>query len=172
MIGKSSLVNGKQKGAGWEREVSVKLSLWVSGGEHEDYYWRSSMSGGRSTVAAKRGKRLAAQAGDISCINPLGSSLTDKFYIELKFYKSLDFAGLLKGTGNLAKFWIETRKQAQLYRKEPLLIAKQNQCPAIACFAWSAIYSPITLAAPKLHLWAVLLDELLATKYSYGGTHG
>lgn len=162
------MVNGKQKGAGWEREVSVKLSLWVSGGQHEDYYWRSSMSGGRSTVAAKKGKRLAAQAGDISCINPLGSSLTDKFYIELKFYRDLGFPGLLRGTGNLAKFWNETKLQALKYGKDPLLIAKQNQCPAIACFAWSGIYIPVTLAAPKLHLWAVLLDELLASKYRYG----
>jgi len=125
------MVNGKQKGASFERQVCVQLSLWMSGDKHEDYYWRSSMSGGRSTVAAKSGKRLAAQAGDISCVNQLGAAFTDQFYCECKSYRDLNYAGLFTGKGKLIEFWRETRKQAAHYSKHPLLIAKQNQQPII-----------------------------------------
>src|SRR5580700_5183475 len=118
---------GKQKGAAHERYICVELSRWMSAGAHDDLFWRSAMSGGRSTVAAKGGRRLAAQAGDISCIHAKGSPLTDKYYIECKSYRDLNFVGLLKRKGKLAEFWLETRKQAAHYSKLPLLIAKQNQ---------------------------------------------
>jgi hypothetical protein len=48
---------GKQKGSQFERDVCRELSLWVSHGKQEDVYWRSAMSGGRSTVAALKGAR-------------------------------------------------------------------------------------------------------------------
>jgi len=42
---------GKAKGASFERDICRRLSLWVSAGKQEDVFWRSAMSGGRSTVA-------------------------------------------------------------------------------------------------------------------------
>ncbi len=89
------------------------------------------MSGGRSTVAALKGKRLAAQSGDISCIHSIGHAFTDKFYIETKFYANLNFLGLLTGKGKLIEFWGETVQQAANYDKWPLLIAKQNHMLAM-----------------------------------------
>lgn len=124
---------GKQKGSSFERLVCVKFSLWLSDGKNEDLLWRSSMSGGRSTVAAKKGKRLAAQAGDISSIHTLSAPLTNKFLIECKTYRLMNYEGLLTGRGNLLKFWHETRVEAKKYGKLPLLIAKQNQQPVTAC---------------------------------------
>jgi len=129
------MVNSKQKGASFEREVCKQLSLWVSYGKQEDVYWRSSMSGGRSTVAAAKGKRLAAQAGDISCIHPVGRPFADRFLIECKFYRDLGFQGLITGTGHLIDFWNETARQAEKYGRMPLLIAKQNRVPAMACLS-------------------------------------
>jgi hypothetical protein len=128
------MVNSKQKGASFERDVCRRLSLWVSNGKQEDCYWRSSMSGGRSTVAAKKGKRLAAQAGDISCIHPLGEPFAAKFLIECKHYANLELTQLcLNGKGKLAEFWKIVSKEADRCGKEPLLIAKQNRYPTIVC---------------------------------------
>lgn len=124
---------GKQKGAAFEREVCRKLSLWLSEGKHEDYFWRSAMSGGRSTVAHAKGKRLAAQAGDISCIHPGGQKFADKYLIECKFYQNLHFDGLVTGHGKLLEFWQVLHVQASVYGKMPFLVAKQNRVPAVIC---------------------------------------
>ena len=155
---------GKSKGASFEREICRRLSLWISKGQQEDVYWRSSMSGGRSTVAAKRGKRLAAQAGDISCIHPVGQPFADKFYIECKDYHDLNFIGLLKGTGNLVQFCGETVVQARNYNKLPLLIAHQARQPIIGCFSTVGLSLDdfsVVMSAPRLDLWIVLFEELL-----------
>ena len=124
------------------------------------------MSGGRSTVAAAKGKRLAAQAGDISCVNELGHALTDKFLIECKTYRDLQFEGLLKGTGHLADFWLETKWAADRYGKLPLLIAKQNQQPICACFDVTGLdrfvlTKRLRLRAHKLGLYIVTFDDFL-----------
>jgi hypothetical protein len=124
---------GKQKGSQFEREICRELSLWVSDDTHEDVFWRSAMSGGRSTVAAAKGKRLAAQAGDLSCIHPVGQNFASTFHVECKSYKDLNLLGLLSGRGHLVEFWDETCQQASVYNKSPLLIAKQNRFPAMAC---------------------------------------
>jgi hypothetical protein len=124
--------NGKQKGASFEREICKKLSLWVSNGEREDCFWRSAMSGGRATVAAKGGKRLSAQAGDITAIDPIGNALTDLFIIECKHYKSLDFPALIYNSkGVLSKFWTKLKGEAELHKKYPLMIARENGRPTI-----------------------------------------
>lgn len=124
---------GKQKGASFEREVCKRLSLWLSHGTAEDLLWRSAMSGGRSTVGRKKGKLHSAQAGDISAVDARGNPFIDKFYVECKAYKDLDFGNLIKGTGHLIDFWKLAKEDAARYRKRPLLIAKQNNHPIIVC---------------------------------------
>lgn len=126
---------GKQKGAAYEREVCRDLSLWVSGGKQEDVFWRSAMSGGRSTIAAKKGKRLAAQAGDISCIHECGIPFASKFMIEVKFYADLQITGLITGKGRLMGFWHDAQAEATRCLKLPLLVAKQNRMLALACLS-------------------------------------
>lgn len=158
---------GKSKGAGWERECCKLLSLWLSGGEQEDVLWRSAISGGRSTVAFSKGKRLAAQAGDISCIHPIGHKFIDLFMVENKFYRDLQYKGLLTGKGHLIEFWAEAKKQATRYDKQPLLIAKQNQLPATACLSAKGCLqlelkrTDAMILAPKLDLRIYLLDDFL-----------
>jgi hypothetical protein len=71
----------KAKGSSFERDICKRLSLWVSDGEEQDCFWRSAMSGGRSTVANRRGVKLNRQAGDITSTSPEGHALTDKFFI-------------------------------------------------------------------------------------------
>ncbi len=157
---------GKSKGASFERDICKALSLWLSNGANEDHLWRSAMSGGRSTVAAAKGKRLADQAGDISAITPLGHTLTSRFMIELKFYRDLGFPTLYKQKGNLAKFWLTARKEAKRYDKLPMLIAKQNQQDILVYLTGDGINTFVLrtyscLIQPRMNMYAVTLDYFL-----------
>lgn len=128
---------GKQKGASFEREICVRLSLWLSQGMQEDVFWRSAMSGGRATVGHKKGKAHASQVGDISCIHPVGNYFIEYFAPECKFYANLEWQGLLTGKGKLLQFWNEINKQAERYGKHPMLFARQNRLPTTVCLAHS-----------------------------------
>lgn len=123
----------KQKGSAFERQICKELSLWVSSGKDQDIFWRSAMSGGRSTVALKKGTKLSSQAGDISSIHKRGHTFIDKFFVECKFYKNLEFAGLINGRGKLLDFWYRACSDAEEYNKLPFLIAKQNHYPTVVC---------------------------------------
>lgn len=124
---------GKQKGSAFERQLCKELSLWLSEGQHQDLLWRSAMSGGRSTVAMKKGVKLSAQVGDISSIHKLGHDFTERFMVEAKFYKSLNYDSLIKGNGNLVTFWQRAREDASTHDKIPMLVAKQNHFPIVVC---------------------------------------
>jgi len=121
----------KGKGAGFERLVCKRLSLWISGGKKPDVFWRSAMSGGRATVMAKKGTLAKASAGDITATGPEGHQLTDAFFLECKSYRNLALQPFLLGLGKgtLAKFWSIAEEEARKYDKMPLLIAKQNNLP-------------------------------------------
>lgn len=121
----------KQKGSAFEREIAEKLSRWVSNGEKEDCFWRSATSGGRATVARKRGRLLQSQTGDLSAIHSLGEPFLNQFYLELKFYRDLNYTGIITGKGYLIEFWNNTVKEAASYKKHPILIAKQNRVPTM-----------------------------------------
>lgn len=72
------------KGSAWEREVCRDLSEWFSGGKHDDYFWRSSQSGGRATSRRKKGKRTRGHCGDICATHRAGEPLTQFLTMELK----------------------------------------------------------------------------------------
>lgn len=159
---------GKQKGSQFEREICVRLSRWVSGGSQEDCFWRSAMSGGRSTVAARKGKRLAAQGGDISCIHPIGQPFADLFMAECKFYADLDFTGLLTGRGKIVQFWKTAHKEANRLEKLPFLIAKQNRMPVFVCVSKAGLgrldLNPVTaiLHSSPLDLYILNADTFFS----------
>jgi len=122
----------KAKGSSFERDCCCRLSLWVSHGKREDLFWRSAMSGGRATVAGRRGTNLASQAGDISSVSKAGHVLTSDFYVEVKHIKHIGLDGfVVKGTGPLAKYWKTACREANQYEKAPLLIIRQNRFPTL-----------------------------------------
>lgn len=123
---------GKAKGASFERLICTKLSLWLTSGEEEDLLWRSAMSGGRATVARKKGVSLESQSSDITATKSLGEALTSNFSIECKFYASLNVEGFVFGAkAGLQDFWDQVQKDAAVFGKLPMLIAKQNRKPVL-----------------------------------------
>lgn len=171
---------GKAKGSAFEREICKRLGTWVSRGTATDVFWRSAMSGGRSTVGLKRGEKLARQAGDITSVSPEGHQLTDHFYIELKFYKELRFRSfVLLEQGKLADFWRHTVMQARAYERVPLLIAKQNNVPPVVIaptgmipiLAGKSAYDEslrrTTVRIADEYCEVCLLDDLLGFPFKY-----
>jgi hypothetical protein len=73
------------KGSIYEREICKLLSLWWSGGESDNIFWRTSQSGGRATQRAKKndGKKQA-HAGDITAIDSSGNSFVQLVTVEIK----------------------------------------------------------------------------------------
>jgi hypothetical protein len=136
---------GKEKGARNERRLCRELSLLVSDGERDDLLWRSAMSGGRATVGRLRGKRRAAQAGDVSSIDHLSHWLVRDWYIEAKHYHDLQILrGFLFNSGRLHRFWRHTVKEAEHYLKRPMLIAKQDRQPELLIIPKGERLSKIT----------------------------
>jgi hypothetical protein len=65
--------------------------------------------------------------------------------VEIKFYRDLDYKGLITGKGKLLAFWAEINKQAGRYEKLPFLVAKQNRMPAIVCLNHSGLVHELGL---------------------------
>lgn len=158
------MVNSKQKGGGYEREICVALSKWITNGQKIDCLWRSAMSGGRATV--KRGQ--VRQAGDICAVAPEGHALTDSFYIECKSYKDLSLDCLVKGKGTLIDFWNTAVTEAVYYKKLPMLIYKQNRAPSVVCLSERGIEElnlqlDVFLQTPSIRF--VRFDDMVSTKF-------
>lgn len=136
---------GKAKGTAFERGVCKDLSLWVSHGEDQDLFWRSSISGGRATVALRKGRAIKP-AGDICAVSPGGHRLTDRFFIECKFYRDLELRRFLIHAGRLWEFWEHCVKQALQHGRTPLLIARQNRFPTLLLCLVGALRQPMPQA--------------------------
>jgi hypothetical protein len=157
----------KQKGSGFERKICVALSQWLTKGKRRDLFWRSAMSGGRATLAHAKGIKLSTQGGDVSAIDPLGAVLTDRFCIEIKFYKDLDIAAFLLGRGNLARFWKQARVDARKYGKQPLLIAKQNLFPTLVLARTGTIPEKLVRwQSDRGGVVVALFDDMLTVAYT------
>ena|SRR3974390_2278738 len=156
---------GKRKGSAFERTVCEQLSRLIDPDTEETLFWRSAMSGGRSTVRGKKGKADATQAGDITCIDPKGNWLTAHFIIECKFYHNLDIqTALLTGKGKLAKFWREVRKVAKKHKKYPMLVARENRTKTLLLLGpkghksmttWQGRKIPWLVECPNLNCYVI-----------------
>jgi len=122
------------KGSSFERQISKKLSLWVSNNERDDIYWRSHSSGARYTIRKKLGKDTEGQDADLTCTskNPDYIILTDKLSIECKAYKDINFWNFITETKTgVSAFWEQAVNQAEQANKLPVLIAKKNNMPIL-----------------------------------------
>ncbi len=158
---------GKQKGASWEREVCRQLSLWITNGKKSDCLWRSAMSGGRATVASRKGQQIR-QGGDICSVSPEGHVLTDKYCVECKHVKKLDIASfILDNKGALAKHWKQAIKQARQQFRMPILIAKENSRKPIIIILPRSLNGVCFLEPPKtVNPEIRLLSDVLKLKFT------
>lgn len=125
---------GKAKGAAFERQVCKDLSRWYTAGSNEAVFWRSAISGGRATQAAKQGQNLAHVSGDLCAVHPLGYPFVERVYTECKFYRDLALIGLcLNLKSGINRHWTDCVTNANRYGKLPLLIARQNRTPPFVC---------------------------------------
>lgn len=139
------MANRASKGSAFERAFCKELSLWWTGGERDDVFWRSSNSGGRAKVRGRAGKNTAGQHGDISATDPIGEPLTKLLTIELKRgYSKFTVADMLDKPKNAAtQKWEEwynqvTESAAQAGSFAWLLIQKRDHRDAL-------VFMPIRL---------------------------
>lgn len=158
---------GGKKGSSFERKICKALSRWVSAGRHEDLFWRTAMSGGRATVARKRGGNVR-QSGDICAVERAGHPFTNQWYIECKAYANVDFGQwVTKDVGRLAKWWKLCRKEAHHYKKDPMLIIKQNGWPWLVITRtnhaehWTVPQARISCRRADVYLWT----DMIAAPY-------
>jgi len=122
---------GKAKGSGFERELCIKLSLWLTSGARTDIFSRNVGSGSRFTLALKQGRELA-HGGDIMPAHELAFAFLDRFIVEGKFYRDLQLAAYFCFRGKFLQDIIDkTAAQAKASNKDYLIIAKQNNMPAV-----------------------------------------
>jgi hypothetical protein len=84
------------KGPNFEREIPKEFSLWFTGGERDDIFWRTQGSGGRAKNRSKKGLSTYGSYGDLMAVDPIGEPLTQACLIELKRgYKKWSFLDLV-----------------------------------------------------------------------------
>ena len=164
---------GKAKGSAYEREICKLLSRWVSHGKHDDLFWRSAMSGGRATVAKKKGVDIR-QTGDICSVSPEGHALTNLFYLECKFYRDLQIDSFIfEDRGKLAEFWRVAKSHARDHKLSPMLIAKQNGRKPLVIVRPGRMETICNINVDSFTtgpcIW--FLDDMLKSKFR-GGTNG
>lgn len=158
---------GKRKGSKFERSICRELSRWITKGVREDVFWRSSISGGRATVALRKGIKVR-QAGDICAVAEEGNAFCDQWFIECKHLKSLKLDSfLIQNTGRLAKIWKKVLKQAKEHNRDPMLIAQQNGWPPLVITRHHHLEH---WTAPQLHAGSrgcdiSLFSDMVACQY-------
>lgn len=77
-------MNSSHKGSRLERKVCKELSLWWSQQTNDDWFWRSSQSGGRATTRKKRGLSTVNAAGDVAAMNHEAQRFLELASLEIK----------------------------------------------------------------------------------------
>jgi hypothetical protein len=154
---------GKSKGSSFERKLCTILSKWVSEGKDDDLFWRSAISGGRATVAQRKGRNIKA-AGDICAVSPKGHELTDQYFIECKHYASLQLDRFILGTGRLAQFWAHAVQQAALHNRKPMMIARQNNFPILMLLPRGDRSTPAPIATSN-GADVFLFDDVMSSRW-------
>ena len=150
---------GKSKGSAFERLISHKLSLWLTGQDKEYYFYRSPSSGAVATMNEQNGEIT----GDIIAIKPEARVLTSKFSIECKDgYPDADFMKLFKNNKNdtIQDFWAQCIKDARTADKQGMLIFRKKGMPILVGIEDDTSLSKLMKTNIKQHVILSYDDEL------------
>lgn len=124
------------------------------------------MSGGRSTVARKKGE-VVRQSGDICAVSHEGVPFLDQWYVECKSYRRIDFGQwVLNNQGKIEKWWKRAKMEARQHGRQPMLIVKQNTWPILVitkCGALGHTYSTVRAYARAADV--SLFSDMIKMKY-------
>jgi len=146
------------KGPNFERSICKQLSLWCSGGKSDSVFWRTSTSGARATVRAKKGLDTPNSYGDIASIDPIGAPLISLVSIELKrgYSGQMTVQDMLDSKQKeplLLKFWKQAERDREVgKRRWSWLIFQRDRRHACIMFNKS--------------FWDFLLNYTGSLKYS------
>lgn len=138
------------KGEDFERDQCRWLSLWWSDGEDPDIFWR------RRTRKTGKSKGIRYQLGDIIAEDAVGAPFFETFNVELKSGYSrtrsgtrtknipwdlldvIDYMEKLaqnrqRKTSVIFEFWEQTKRDAELSKRIPLLIFKRDYHVPVVC---------------------------------------
>ena len=182
--------NRAYKGRRLECELASKLSLWWSGGVHDDLCWHVHDSGGRATRRTAKGKSTRSACGDLCATDRTMQPFFDLFVVEAKRgYPEATLHALLDRPASAKQQpyegWVAQAAGAAQAAKVPywLLIHRRDRREALALLPDRAVQDlEVTAgccledlatkdkptarlycpAAHHSHVWAFILDDLLA----------
>lgn len=136
---------GQGKGRGFEREISGKISLWLTNGKSNECVWHTAGSGGMATQRSKKKKTRDTMFGDLCCSddNPIVQNFFKLINLELKSgYASKtklksgnntvtnwsfnDMIDSKQGYNQFSKFWDQCETDSLKSNREPMLIFRRN----------------------------------------------
>ena len=119
-----------RKGSSYERAVAQSVSLWLTDGLTDDAIWRSSQSGGRTTLKNRKihqAHKASTQAGDFDGNSPEGIEFVRAFYCDSKHFTDLQvWAWVYQKQGRCVKTIDPVWKEAAEYGRIPLGMFKEN----------------------------------------------
>lgn len=128
------------------------------------------MSGGRATVALRKGIDLSNQAGDLIAIDKMGVQLTGKFFIECKHRRDLNYERFfLFGKGKIGEFWKKARQQAKAHGRDPMMIVRGNGKPTLLIVAQNELKYCCCSAVPAVTTLGhdvYLFDDVMKTQFN------
>lgn len=150
-------MGGSGKGGGFERDQCRALSLWWSNSSDSDIFWR------RRTRKTGKSKSIRYQLGDIIAEDAIGAPFFETFNVELKSGYSKtrsgpriknipwDLLDVIDYNERMAQnkkraapvilgFWEQTKRDAELSSRIPLLIFKRDYHVPVVCVDWDTIY--------------------------------
>lgn len=130
------MTKGKGKGSAFERDVCKRLSVWWTGDPKGDCFWRSAMSGGRSTVTG-----TSTGAGDIVGTTARGDELVQLVTFEVKRgYPTADPFAMVEGPRGSSVFegFIDQAEESRRVAGSRMwsIIHKRDRRNAMIYFDW------------------------------------
>lgn len=149
-------VNGKSKGNKFERDISKKLSLYITNNEKSDTVWRSISSGAFATNKKKKGIKISHNVGDLTTTSDESKLFFDIFNVECKSYKKIDLTNLFTNNCLILDWYKKLYNDCEFnddleYNKVPFLIYKQDFKPVIG--------------VTTLHAFDFLFENLIDNNY-------